>query len=110
MSAPDTTLALLGLLALVVATPALAQKKPLAAGERVDVNRAPVPDLMRLPGVGKRRAEAIAAHREKQPFRKPEDLLRVKGLSAAWLARVKALVTVGDPPAVRPADPKAPAR
>jgi competence protein ComEA len=100
-------LALLGLLALAAAPPALAEKKPLVPGERVDVNRAPVAELMRLPGVGRRRAEAIAAHREKQPFRKPEDLLRVKGLSASWLARVKGLLAVGEAPAARPAEPRA---
>jgi competence ComEA-like helix-hairpin-helix protein len=76
-------LPLLGLLALLVATPAAAQKKPLAPGERVDLNAATAAELMRLPGVGKKKAEAILASRDKRPFRKPEDVLRVKGMLSA---------------------------
>ncbi len=48
------------LLALLSAAPALAAKKPLAGGERLDLNRASVAELMRLPGVGRKKAEAIA--------------------------------------------------
>jgi competence protein ComEA len=90
--------ALLGLMALASATPALADKKPLPPGERIDLNRASVAELMRLPGVGKKRALAIVGHREKHPFRRPEDILQVKGMSAGWLARVKGNLTVGDAP------------
>jgi competence protein ComEA len=94
-------LALLGLLALASAAPARAEKKPLPAGERIDLNRASAAELMRLPGVGKKRALAIVAHREKRPFRRPEDVLQVKGMSATWLARVKGSLAVGDPPPAR---------
>jgi len=97
-------LALLGLLALAAPAPAAAEKKPLPAGERIDLNRASAAELMRLPGVGRKRAEAIVAHRERRPFRRAEDVLQVKGLSPAWLARVKGALTVGEPPAPRPAE------
>jgi competence protein ComEA len=97
-------LALLGLLALASAAPARAEKKPLHAGERIDLNRASAAELMRLPGVGRKRAQAILAHREKRPFRRPEDVLQVKGMSPSWLARVKGSLAVGDPPPARPAD------
>jgi competence protein ComEA len=66
---------------------------------------------MRLPGVGKKKAEAIVATRDKRPFRKTDEVLRVKGLSQGWYARVKGILTVGDAPApARPAEPARGAR
>jgi competence protein ComEA len=53
---------------------------------------------MRLPGVGEKRAQAIVAHRAKQPFRRPEDVLAVKGLGRAWFAKVKASLSAGGAP------------
>lgn len=81
--------------ALLAASPALAAKKALPPGERIDLNRATVAELMRLPGVGEKRAQAIVAHRQRQPFRRPEDVLAVKGLGPAWFAKVKANLTTG---------------
>ena len=80
--------------ALLAAGPALAAGKSLPPGEKVDLNRASVTELMRLPGVGQKRAQAIVASRSKQPFRRVEDVLAVKGLGPAWLQKVKANVTV----------------
>lgn len=80
--------------------PALAEtKRPLGPTDRIDLNRAGVTELMRLPGVGEKRAQAIVAARARQPFRKPEDVLVVKGIGAKWLARVKDHVVVGGPAA-----------
>lgn len=89
--------------ALLAAAPALAAKKALPAGERIDLNRAPVTELMRLPGVGEKRAQAIVAHRTRQPFRRAEDVLAVKGLGPAWFGKVKANLLVGAAPAGSPA-------
>jgi competence protein ComEA len=98
VSAPLRALALAGLL--LAAAPALAgPKKPLGPGDRIDLNRAGVAELMRLPGVGEKRAQAIVAARTKQPFRKPEDVLVVKGIGPAWLAKVRGNVVVGGVPA-----------
>jgi competence protein ComEA len=95
--------ALAAALLLAAALPALAAKKPLGPSERIDLNRAGVVDLMRLPGVGERRAQAIVAQRARSPFRKPEDVLAVKGLGPKWFARVKGNVTIGAPsPAAQP--------
>jgi competence protein ComEA len=105
------TRALLAVLALVAAGPAAAAKKPLAAGEHIDLNRAPVVELMRLPGVGRSRAEAIAAHRARAPFQRVEDVLAVKGVSRGWLDRHRTHLTVGAataaPRAERPGGPPA---
>jgi competence protein ComEA len=103
--------ALLAALLLLGAGPALAKKKPLPPGERIDLNRASVAELMRLPGVGRSRAEAIAAWRAKRPFQKPADLLQVKGVGRAWLERNQAHLAVGDAgprpmaPGAKPANP-----
>ena len=105
MSASRGVLPLLGLLALLVAMPARAEKKPLGPGERVDLNSATAAELMRLPGVGKKKAEAIVATRDKRPFRKAEEVTRVKGLSPAWYAKVKGMVMVGEAPAAQHAPP-----
>jgi competence protein ComEA len=91
--------------ALLAALPAAA-KKSLGPAERVDLNRASVTELMRLPGVGEKRAQAIVAHRTKQPFRTVDDVLAVKGLGPGWLGKVKGNVVVG---AAAPAAPAAPA-
>ena len=82
---------------LLAASPALAAKKPLAPADRIDLNRAGVAELMRLPGVGEKKAQAIVALRTRQPFRKPEDVVAVKGLGPAWFAKVKGWLVVGPP-------------
>ena len=98
-------LALLGLLSLLAATPAWAEKKPLGPGERVDLHTASAAELMRLPGVGRKKAEAIVAQRDKRPFRKADEVTRVKGLGPAWFARVKGMVTAGEAAAASPPSP-----
>jgi competence protein ComEA len=88
--------------ALLAAAPTLAAKRALGPADRVDLNRASVAELMRLPGVGEKRAQAIVAHRGKGPFRRPEDVLAVKGLGPAWFAKVKGHLAVGAAPAPQP--------
>ena len=86
--------------ALAIASPSLAApagKKPLGPNDRIDLNRASTVELMRLPGVGQKKAQAIVALRARQPFRKPEDVVAVKGLGPAWFAKVKAHLVVGAP-------------
>jgi competence protein ComEA len=88
------------------ASPALATfevKKPLGPNDRIDLNRASTVELMRLPGVGQKKALAIVALRTRQPFRKPEEVVAVKGLGPAWFAKVKAHLVVGAPLAGAPA-------
>jgi competence protein ComEA len=95
------------LAALLAATPALAAKKALGPSERIDLNRAGVTELMRLPGVGEKRAQAIVSARGKAPFKRVEDVLVVKGIGPAWLAKVRNNVTIGG---AAPATPPAVAR
>jgi competence protein ComEA len=78
------------------ALPALA-KQPLGQADRIDLNRAGVTELTRLPGVGQKKAQAIVAARTKRAFTKPEDVVGVKGLGPAWFAKVKGHLVVGLP-------------
>jgi competence protein ComEA len=82
--------------ALVIATagPALA-KKPLGVGERVDLNRATSEELMRLPGVGAKKAQAILARRARAPFGRVEEVTSVKGCGAKWFSRAREHLTTG---------------
>lgn len=85
--------------ALLGASPALAAKRALGPAERVDLNRASVAELMRLPGLGQKRAQAIVAARARQPFRRVEDVVAVKGIGPGWLARVRSNLVVSGAPA-----------
>lgn len=69
------------------------RRTPLADGETLDPNRAPVEELDRLPGVGPSVARAIVAEREEGgPFRTPEELERVRGIGPATLERIRPLL------------------
>ena len=66
-----------------------AEASPVAVNGRIDVNRAGVAELDALPGIGATRAAAIIAFRDSAgPFREPDDLKRVPGISPAIVARI----------------------
>ncbi|MFO1520123.1 MAG: helix-hairpin-helix domain-containing protein [bacterium] len=70
----------------------------LALGKKIDLNRATLEDLMALPAVGEKMASQIIQDRaEKGPFRRVEDLMRVKGIKEKKFAILKPYVTVGKP-------------
>jgi competence protein ComEA len=85
------------------ALPPNAERKPkeAAPGKKVasltgpiDVNRASVADLQRLPGIGPKMSQRIVEIRRQQPFRAVEDLRRVPGIGAKTLERLRPHVTV----------------
>jgi competence protein ComEA len=76
------------------AAPERPGKKVPPAG-RIDVNRATAAELQRLPGIGPKLAARIILAREKQPFRRVEDLQRVSGIKAKMLEKLRPYVTVG---------------
>jgi competence protein ComEA len=61
----------------------------------VNVNTASAEELSMLPGVGPARARAILELRQKRGgFKRVEDLLEVKGIGEAGLARLKPYVAL----------------
>jgi len=61
----------------------------------VAINRADLAELMRLPGIGEQRAQAILTYRaENGLFRTPEELLQVPGIGEALLAGMRDLITL----------------
>lgn len=82
-------------------SPALATATPVPApgvvreDGRIDLNRATTEDLMRLPGVGEKRAQAIVAYRQENgPFRNVAGLDEVEGFGAASVQRLEPLLWV----------------
>jgi competence protein ComEA len=61
----------------------------------VDLNSATITELMQLPRVGARTAERILAwRRENGPFRRPEDLMAVRGIGEKAFRRLRPHITV----------------
>ncbi|MCS7233140.1 MAG: helix-hairpin-helix domain-containing protein [Synergistetes bacterium] len=64
------------------------------ASKLVNVNKATVEELERLPGIGKTMAKRIVEYREKNgPFKEPSDLLKVKGIGEKKLEKIRSMIT-----------------
>ena len=85
---------LLAVLALALAAaPALAGDASLSG--IVNVNTAPVDQLVLLPGIGEARANAvIQARKQRGGFKSVDELLEVKGIGEAGLAKLRPHVAV----------------
>ena len=63
--------------------------------ERININTASVDELQRLPGVGPAIASRIVEHRRKHgPFKRPPDIVIVRGMSAKLYRRIAHLIRV----------------
>ncbi|MBL8635258.1 MAG: ComEA family DNA-binding protein [Myxococcales bacterium] len=63
----------------------------------VNINEATADQLERLPGVGPSRAQAIIQFRKTHPFKRPEELQRVKGLGKKSWNRLRPLIALTGP-------------
>jgi len=62
---------------------------------KININTAPADELEKLPGIGKGLATRIVEHREKYgPFRKPEYLIIIRGISDKRFRALQDLITV----------------
>lgn len=78
--------------------PESSEERPdsLLEGEVIDINTAGLEDLQRLPGIGEKRAQAIADYREEHgPFRSVDELDNVDGIGERILSGLRDYVTVG---------------
>jgi competence protein ComEA len=61
--------------------------------ERVNINTASVEELERLPGIGPALASRVIEHRRKHGhFRRPQDIIIVRGMSAKLYRRIAHLI------------------
>jgi competence protein ComEA len=61
----------------------------------IDLNGATPEELEQLPGIGPTRAHAIVEHRQAHPFKKVDELTKVKGIGRKTFSRLRPLVTLG---------------
>jgi competence protein ComEA len=94
---------------LVLCVPAgAAQDKPAAAPKAaaaapINLNTATAAQIATLPGIGEKAAERIIEYREKNGgFKKPEELMNVKGIGEKSFLKLKPLITVTEPKAPKP--------
>jgi len=65
------------------------------ASQRININTASARELETLPGIGQALAERIIEHRNKYgPFRKPEHLIIMRGISDKRFQNLRDLITV----------------
>jgi comEA protein len=67
---------------------------PYVQHKTVNINTAGAAELAGLPGIGAVFAERITEYREKNgPFRKKEDIMKVKGISEGRFNKIKELIS-----------------
>ena len=65
------------------------------ADEKVDINKAGVEELITLPGIGKTKANAIIAYREKSgSFSDIQDIMNVSGIGESLYEKIKDYIKV----------------
>ena len=78
------------------------EERSAAARERpvegvVNIKTATVGELTRLPGVGPSKASAIVQYRERRPFERVRDILRVRGIGRKTFRELKHYLVVEGP-------------
>jgi competence ComEA-like helix-hairpin-helix protein len=70
----------------------------VASADAVDINSATVADLEKIPRVGRKIAERIISHREKYgPFKRPEQLMLIQGISESSFREMRHLIRTVPP-------------
>ena len=63
--------------------------------KKINTNKATVPDLVKIKGIGQKYAERIVAYRDKNgPFKTIEDITNVKGIGPMKFEAIKDFITV----------------
>ena len=78
-------------------TPTTSIAAPMMYSGVVNINEATADQLERLPGIGPSRAQAIVNFRKTHPFKRIEDLQRIKGLGKKSWNRLRPLIALSGP-------------
>lgn len=70
---------------------------PKSSDGVVNLNDASEDELTRLPGIGPGKARAIAEHRHAHPFRRIDELTKVKGIGRKTFGRLRPYITTVGP-------------
>jgi competence protein ComEA len=70
---------------------------PKSSDGVVNLNDATEDELSRLPGIGPGKARAIAEHRHAHPFRRIDELTKVKGIGRKTFGRLRPYITTVGP-------------
>ncbi len=88
----------MALAVLSTALPAQARtKKILKLSGVVNLNQATAAQLDQLPGVGEKAAAKIITYRQKTPFQRPEELVKVKGFGKKKFDKLKPHLAIAGP-------------
>ena len=79
------------------APPAVAAAAPKSSDGVVNLNDASEEQLALLPGIGPGKAKAISEHRHAHPFRRIDELTKVKGIGRKTFGRLRPYITTVGP-------------
>lgn len=79
------------------AVAAAPQASAASAGGVVNINEASDDQLTRLPGIGPARARQVIEYRKQHPFKRPEELTRIKGIGKKTFAKLRPLIALSGP-------------
>ncbi len=68
----------------------------IAAGGKININTATKKELVTLKHVGDKIADRIIEYRKENPFQKPEDIMKVKGIGQKVFDANKDVIVVKD--------------
>nr|WP_211194507.1 helix-hairpin-helix domain-containing protein [Pyxidicoccus fallax] len=90
-------------LGLLLCAPGVAQAGKLRTQYTgtVNLNEATAEQLDLLPGVGEKAAQRIIEHRKKRPFKRVEELVRVKGFGKKKFLKLKEHLALAGPTTLR---------
>jgi competence protein ComEA len=78
--------------------PRAVSNQEVRPGEVIDINRASLEELQRLPAIGPKLSQRIVDARQLRPFRTVDELRRVPGIGPKTMEKVRPFVIVGEVP------------